>query len=325
MPEPVTSRIEREIFFRAFAHTARPPEAVVRQFVDSLSEQQLPRGAILFRAGDPADFIYNLMRGALELRHPSGRAAPWHYGAPSIIGVLDALQGQPYSRTAVALDDSVLLGLRSDDYFEILEDNFEFTKVLLGVLYRHAEGLSRPLDPDVVYPDHGCEQSDAKRLAQAQNLDLVERVLVLRSAAPLRAIRLQVLVRLAQLATELTLLPGEPLWSPGQAAGAFWFVARGSVIARRDDPPLHAHFGSGTMVLPLAALAAVEPLYRAVAGEPTLVLTLRKEDLWDVMEDHSDVTRALLAHAAGEQARLLTVSAGLAEPAIEGASLAVPP
>jgi CRP-like cAMP-binding protein len=248
----------------------------------------------------------------VELRDPSGRAAPWHFGVPSTIGVLDAMQGQPYSRTAVALEDTVLLKLRFEDYFEILEDNFEFSKFLIGIIYRSLEELSRPLEPDVVYPDRGCDESDVKLLALASGLDLVERVLVLRTAAPLRGIRLQVLVRLAQEASERLLVPGEPLFPPGRAPDALWFVARGSVIGRRDDPPLHARFAPGTMVLPLAALAQVETLYRATAAEPSLLLGLRKEDLWDVMEDHSDVTRALLAHAARERARLQTIAADLA-------------
>jgi hypothetical protein len=60
------------------------------------------------------------------------------------------------------------------------------------------------------------------------------------------------------------------------------------------------------MVLPYAAIAQVEAPYRAAAAVPSLVLALGREELWDVMEDHAEVGRALLAHAARERARLQT-------------------
>jgi CRP/FNR family cyclic AMP-dependent transcriptional regulator len=311
MAESVTSRIEREIFFRTFARFARPPEAVVRQFVESLTEHRMPRGAVLFRAGDPGEYIYNVLAGTIELRDPTGLAAPWTFTGRSAIGVLDSIQGQPYSRTAVVLEDALLLRLRFDDYFEILEDNFEFTKVMVAFIYRGVEEVSRPLAADIVYPPCGCDEAEARLLASS-SLDLVGRVLVLRSAASFRGIRLQVLVRLAQEATERVLMTGEPLFEPGRCADNLWFVARGSVIGRREAPPLAARFGPGEVVLPLAALGQVENLYRATAAEPSVVLGLRKADLLDVMEDHSDVTRALLAHAARERARLQTIAVDLA-------------
>ncbi len=62
------------------------------------------------------------------------------------------------------------------------------------------------------------------------------------------------------------------------------------------------------MVLPFAGLGQLEATYRVSAAEPSVVLALGKEDLWDVMEDHSDVARALLAHASRERARLQTIA-----------------
>jgi CRP-like cAMP-binding protein len=162
-------------------------------------------------------------------------------------------------------------------------------------------------------------------------LGLVERVLVLRACRPLSRIRLQVLFRLAQGASERRLAGGHPVFEPGRGSDALWTVARGGVrvdevgpagLRRRGDGVADtATFGPGTMVLSIAALAGAEASYRAVAAEPTLLLGLAKEDLFDVMEDHPDVVRSLMAHAAAERLRLQTLAADRAaagEPVVAG-------
>ncbi|HTE53442.1 MAG TPA: cyclic nucleotide-binding domain-containing protein [Kofleriaceae bacterium] len=316
MDDALTSRIEREIFFRTFARTARAPDAVVQQFVEDLTEQQIKRGEVLFRAGDPSEHIYYIARGSMELSDPSG-AAPWIFGGRSAVGAIDASMGQPYSRTAVALEDTLLLRMRIEDYFDILEDNFDFTKAMFGFLFGGVEELARPLAADLVYADGGGP-TELGNLGRADGLGLVERALVLRASRPLAGIRLQVLIRLAQAASERRVAAGHALFEPGAGSSSLWLVCRGKIRGeyvgrdRPADDPFIADFGPGTMVLALAALAQAEASYRAVATEPTLVLGLAREDLWDVMEDHSDVVRAILAYAAGERARLQTIAADLA-------------
>lgn len=316
MSERLTTRIEREIFFRTFVRAARAPDAVVQQFVEDLTELEVRRGEVLFRAGESSDHIFYIARGAVELIDPTGAAAPWRFGERSAVGAIDATLGQPYSRTATALEDSLILRMRIEDYFDVLEDNFEFTKAMFGFLYGGVEALARPLGVALAYPD----QAGAIELAAARGdgMELVERVLVLRACRPLSRIRLQVLFRLAQGASERRLGAGQAVFEPGGGSDSLWAVARGAVRAeeagpgarRRDDGgPASATFGPGTMVLSIAALAGAEAGYRAVTAEPTLLLGLAKEDLFDVMEDHSDVVRALMAHAAAERLRLQTLTA----------------
>jgi CRP-like cAMP-binding protein len=320
MAESVSNRIEREMFFRTFSRAARPPEAVIQQFIESLVEQQAPRGAVLFRAGDPSEYIHYIVNGQIELRDPTGLTAPWTFGSRSVVGGIDALQGKPYSRTAVAAEESLYLRMRFDDYFEILEDNFEFTKGMIGMFFVGLEELGRSLPADQVYPPVGLRADPASRTHRGPGsgvarLGLVDRVLVLRSSAQLRHIRLQVLVRLAQEATERRLVTGEALFEPGEGTNELWFVAAGGVLAERADPPFATRFAAGSMVLPIAAFARREVDYRALATEPSLLLGLAREELWDVMEDHADVTRALLAYGAGERARLQTQSIELGQAA----------
>jgi CRP-like cAMP-binding protein len=320
---PVTNRIEREIFLRAFVRGTSPPETVVQQFVDSLVERRVPRGAVLFRAGEPGDHVHYLVSGQVELRDPSGRAAPWSFGPRSAIGGIDVAQGQPYSRTAVAVEDTLLFRIHGDDYFEILEDNFEFAKSLIGFLFRGLEELARELPPELVYPE-ATPPDELAGLAGRRGLGLVERVLVLRAAAPLASIRLQVLVRLAQEARERRLAAGEALFEAGHGTGALWLVAHGCVVGERRDPPITARFGPGEMVLPHAAIGGIEASYRASAAAPSVVLALGREELWDVMEDHAEVGRALLAHAARERSRLQTFAVDRAAAAAGAAAGAAP-
>ncbi len=76
--------------------------------------------------------IYNVVRGAVELRDPSGRATPWRCAAPATVGVLDAMQGQPFAHRHHG---------RGHDRPE--------------AALRGLDELAGPLESHLVYPDSG--------------------------------------------------------------------------------------------------------------------------------------------------------------------------
>jgi CRP-like cAMP-binding protein len=304
----LTSPFERELFFRSFIRGTRVPESVARQFAESVVEVVYPAGSVIYSQGEPSQHVTYVIRGEVELRAQGEQ--PWRFGSRSAIGGLDAFQEHPYSRTAVALADTLVLRIRYEDWMELLEDNFDFAKSAVHFFYRGLEGLSAEVAPEEVYPPLGEERLSSLRTAHT--LGLVERLQVLRAAEPFRRIRMQVLVRLAEASSERHLEAGEVLAEPGQTAGMIYLVARGAVEAARSKPPAVFSHLAGNTVHTYPAFGDEEASYRTRALEQTLLLALRKEDLFDVMEDHADVTRVLLAFGAAERQRLMRIKANRA-------------
>ena len=101
-PEPAGAiPIERAELFRKL-----PPERIER-LCPVLRERRLPRHRVVFREGEPAEFLWVLRSGVVRLfkSSPSGRVTTLEtIGAGELFGALDA--GEVYPASAEALTDA---------------------------------------------------------------------------------------------------------------------------------------------------------------------------------------------------------------------------
>jgi CRP-like cAMP-binding protein len=100
---------------------------------------------------------------------------------------------------------------------------------------------------------------------------------------------------------DLAIRPG------GSKQGCILVVARGVVELERDAPEFSARFGPRSIVGGIAAFGEDLRSAKFRALTPALLLRIRDEDVIDVMEDHFDLTRALLRHSNLERERLMAL------------------
>jgi CRP-like cAMP-binding protein len=129
-------------------------------------------------------------------------------------------------------------------------------------------------------------------------LSLVQKIDVLRRSRGFRQANVQALVRLALLAREIRLNAGSTLFQRGEAKGLFFLVAEGVVEAVHEAPVLVARFGRGDLVCGYGALGNADNQYVATARSPAVVFSFSEEDFFDVMEEHFELTRSVLAGIA---------------------------
>lgn len=292
-------RVERELLVRArLAHLAGPG---IAPLVASVGEEVvLEPGAVLYRQGEPAHHLYAFVSGELELT-AAGRP-PVLLANQGGLGALDILAGVPRSFTARALGPLRATRVTADDYLDFLEEHFELVvAALAGVTDDiHQHSLALPPDggfPLVPAPDPGDWP--------AAPINLVQRIGLLRDSGVFRMANVQALVRLARLAREIRVEEGETVFLRGEAAGKFFLVAAGIVEAVHEAPALVATFGRGTLVCGYGALGAADDQYVATARSRAVVLSFSEEDFFDVMEEHFELTRSVLAGIASEFYRLL--------------------
>ncbi len=302
---PTTAHIEREVFLRSLT-IARPAGASARALAAAMESLRLPAGTVIYRAGDAPEAAYFVVAGTIELTAPD--AEPWTFGPQAVVGIIDVMAERARARTAVVRDDAHVLRLRADDWLDILEDDFDYTRnVVRGV----ASG-SRALHLELA-PGGGYEppRLDAPIIAEdAPPLTLVERMMVLRDTDLFQRTTIQAVTNIAESADELRLPAGALLSDRVSLFAGFVVVARGVVeMTREGSPVVCARFGPASVVGgPLAIVHPPEKLQIRAITDASL-LHVRDEDFYDVMEDHFDVARSAFATFALGRERLMSLRA----------------
>jgi CRP-like cAMP-binding protein len=308
-----TTRVERELFVRSFVPSARPRVGVISEVAELLEERVVPAGTQLYARGTPASHMFWVVEGKVELRE-EGRA-PFTFGPRSTVGALDAFQGIPHTRDAIAVEDSILFRLDVERYLDVLEDNFEFLKGMIQFMFEGLEALSLSLGFEATYGPLRPAPSAEFGFGMQEKFGFIEGLLALRHDPLFRAIGVQVVVRLAQLGRFVERPRGAELWTPGERHDALlWLVAGQLEGQHREQPGWRGTFGALVdvdvePVAPLVTLSNREPRYRLVAQSPVVLVEIPKESWFDVMEDHPSFMRGMLAFSAANRQRLMRLAA----------------
>ncbi len=298
---PPDKRIEHELLLRAkLMHIAEPGLApLVAGLAHEVSFE--PREA-LYRAGEPADSFFALSTGDVELSAEG--VPPRVVGRPLGLGLLDVLADRPRTFTATAMTPLRAMKVTADDYLDLLEEHFELVMTTMRGVTRAVHEASLALPPDggfVWIPDPEVPAA----AAPGSPLSVVQKLAVFRDSPVFSRANIQSLVRLAGLATEARFSRGEVVFERGEAAGKFYVVAGGVVEARHEAPDLVARFRRSDLVCGYGAFGKADNEYVAAALAPSVVLSFREEDFFDVMEEHFELTRSVLAGIASDYERLL--------------------
>src|SRR5215471_13480246 len=97
-------------------------EAALVAIAAELNWVELPGGTVLFREGDPADSLYVVTAGSLEvlLKGPEGDRPVAQIGVGETVGEMGLIAGTPRSATVAALRDSELVRLDKPAYDKLI-------------------------------------------------------------------------------------------------------------------------------------------------------------------------------------------------------------
>ena len=289
--------VERLLFLRSLS-AARPGGVEALQLAAAMRDVYFKRGQRLFAAGEPSGDIFFVVAGAVRME--ASGVEPWEFEAPAVVGALDSFAGGRRTRTGLATRETHALVLAHTDWLAVLEEHFDFARD--SVVRRSAALLRMHLG---IPEDGGYRAVEAPGSPPATRLGLVERTLALQELPALQAAGVQATLRLAELCEELELEPEQVLFREGEEAEAIDLVAGGVIAIAGGAPPLRAAFGRGSLVGGAAAIGAPRQAFTARAAGRAVVLRVRKDDLFDVMEDHFELTRALLGEINAEQGELM--------------------
>lgn len=300
MPSSSNLRVEHELFVRSILPVA-PPARVVSQMAARMHDHTFAKNQVIFERGDPSHNLYFVVDGEVGLQAPG--AETWRFARGSLVGITDATLGRRHARTARALSLTHVVSIGFEDYADILEDNFEFTKTTLESALATIHEQSKQLAPDGVFGAADLRGGAPLPMAPGQAVSELQCLLALRDVTALSQAPVQPLVTLSKAAQVQHWAPGAKIFSAGQPANEIFVLVGGRVQVIEAHLPYEAEFEPGSILGAHAAFAYETHPHHAIALEASTTLCLAKEDVFDVIEDHFGLGRTLFAWVATENER----------------------
>ncbi|ABS27907.1 cyclic nucleotide-binding domain-containing protein [Anaeromyxobacter sp. Fw109-5] len=295
---PRLGPVERLLFLRRIPEFGSLRVADLAFLGENLREHFTPRGGVLLRAGERVAAMHVLLEGRVRVRRHGRELGIAERGA--VLGSALLLARDEDGLEAVAEDDTATLALDRESLLDALEERFGiFRSALRGVARELVELLAE-------HPAEAAPEAVPATLPGFTDgeIDLAERILLLRSRPPFQACSIDAIAELAQSTEEVRFPDGHALWRAGDRAVQTLFLVRGAV--RCAPPGCRAPFrvGAGQSLGALEVLADVPRWYDAVVEEPVLALQGELEHVLDVLEDNVDMGVEFLSFLARSSVRV---------------------
>ncbi|MBI3157972.1 MAG: HEAT repeat domain-containing protein [Chloroflexi bacterium] len=140
------STIERVLLLKSTPTFQYTPDEILAELAGLLHEVELGAGAGLFSKDDPGDCMYILASG--KLRVHDGRTFINSLGPGEVVGEMAMLDSEPRSASVTAEEDSLLLRLDQEPFYDLMDERIEVVRGIIGVLsgrLRSAVGTMRDL------------------------------------------------------------------------------------------------------------------------------------------------------------------------------------
>ncbi|NNC93993.1 MAG: cyclic nucleotide-binding domain-containing protein [Chitinophagales bacterium] len=124
--------IEKVIALKGTSLFSNIPENLLIDIAEVLQVDEIKKGDVLFNTGDTGNCMYIIYEGVIRIH--SGSTVFAILNARDFFGEFALLDTQPRSATATADEDSLLLKLNQDIFYELLTDDKEFAKGFLKTL-----------------------------------------------------------------------------------------------------------------------------------------------------------------------------------------------
>jgi CRP-like cAMP-binding protein len=268
---------EKMLHIRQIPVGAMLPPPVLRVIAAHLQERRFAAGTRLMRRGEPIDGLHMLIDGGVTLTREGTSLGD--LDAPQTLGFLGILARQDGPYDAIAKGEVRALELETDTLLELFEDHFELLAATLRYLAErlYFDMLELPEEALGIPPSELGPVPD-------RPLDLVERVMFLRTSSGLTEASINALAVMARQMDEIRVSAGESFWKVGDPAEGVFFVLKGTVHCKTADGR-EFRYGPGTGAGGVESLAGKERWYAATAETDVVGLRGRSHQLMDIFEN----------------------------------------
>ena len=133
-------RIETVLFLQGVDFFSSCTAEQILRISAIVHQRRLAEGERIYGPGEPADELFCVVEGAVTSVN-GGHSQ--RVGPGETFGVLEILSGRLRSQEAVAAEDSLVLEITAEDFFDLLSHNIEIVKALFRrILEQQDRGAS---------------------------------------------------------------------------------------------------------------------------------------------------------------------------------------
>jgi CRP-like cAMP-binding protein/ATP/ADP translocase len=142
--EAMPSILERVILLKTVSIFARTPDHVLATVASVVEDEEYPPGTEIIRKGDPGDSMFVIVSGRVRVH--DGDAILAELGEREVFGEMTVLHPEPRSASIMAVEETRVLRLRHDAFYEVAADQVEIIRGIVDTIADHL----RAQDADVV-------------------------------------------------------------------------------------------------------------------------------------------------------------------------------
>lgn len=129
-------RIETVLFLQGVDFFSACTAEQILRISAIVHQRRLAVGETVYSAGEPANELYCLVEGAVDSGSEDTKR---RIGPGGTFGVREILSGRLRSHAAVAAEDSLVLEITAEDFFDLLSHNIEIVKALFRRILERQE------------------------------------------------------------------------------------------------------------------------------------------------------------------------------------------
>jgi CRP-like cAMP-binding protein len=137
------STVEKVLALKRVDVFAGTPDETLAAVAGLLEELPLSAGQAVFEKGDMGDCLYLIVDG--EVRVHDGEHTLNHLAEGDVFGEMALLDAEPRMASVTAVEQTLLLRLAQEPFFELMEDRPEVARGLIRVLSQRLRARAQEL------------------------------------------------------------------------------------------------------------------------------------------------------------------------------------
>jgi CRP-like cAMP-binding protein len=300
VPDIHLIRLQRELALAEFGLKLGPSEAwVIDRMTRLLEERLIIDGETLVSPGEPPKYLYFTSSGQVRVSRPG--SPTWTLRGRWFIGMFDTLRETASDRSTVAVGSFQAERVLASAWLDLLQDCYALVRESVIAACSALDKLEArmPVNPRILDSPGAALMPVTGELSRLASLASLKRVGLLRTAG------VQSLADLAEVAREVVFESGQMVLARGQPWHELLVLLDGEVRVEREAPRAERSFGPLQVICAPTVLAGVPSQWEATALRRSRALVIPRAVWFDLLEDHFDLFRALIADLAARREVIL--------------------
>ena len=238
--------------------------------------------------GELKESIFLLISVCVEVRYP--RLCTVEYGPGEIFGEISLYTLPSQVNSITALEPCRLLYVSYAELRRLMREHFYMAQAFFRYLCERIHATSTSGDSVAFVPETSSAGIGA---VQDVFLSDLEKIFLLKNTYLFRHLDHELLLEIARQSHEHTLQAQQTLCRSGEIGDKLYIVAQGRLRVCREEQIL-GHIEAREIVGEMSLLSSQVRTATVVAAQPSLLLSLSQDMLFELMQDNFAITEALI-------------------------------